>query len=55
MTFLVSIVRRRSHHPDGPLTRGAASPTLTSMPGEVLTKRRAVDLCRTTTCLCRTA
>jgi hypothetical protein len=32
-----------------------ASPTLVVMSRQVLTKRRAVDLCRTATCLCLAA
>jgi hypothetical protein len=34
------------------MTEAGSSPTLVPMSRQVLTKRRAVDLCRTTTCLC---
>ena len=46
-------MRRASQHPDISLTETRLWPTLSRMPGQVLTKRRAVDLCRMATCLCR--
>jgi hypothetical protein len=47
------VVRQPSQHPDISLTETRTWPTLDGMPGQVLTKRRAVDLCRMATCLCR--
>jgi hypothetical protein len=46
-------MRRPSQHPDISLTETRTWPSLVRMPGQVLTKRRAVDLCRMATCLCR--
>jgi len=46
-------MRRTSQHADVSLTGTRVWPTLGGMPGQVLTKRRAVDLCRMATCLCR--
>ena len=46
-------MRRLSQHADISLTEIGTWPTLDAMPGQVLTKRRAVDLCRMATCLCR--
>lgn len=35
------------------MTSSGGVPTLLRMSGQELTKRRAVDLCRVATCLCR--
>jgi hypothetical protein len=40
-------------HSDVSMTETGVSPTLDGMSEQVLTKRRAVDLCRMATCLCR--
>ena len=48
-------MRRPYQHPDVSVTGTPTSPTLVDMPEQVLTKRRAVDLCRMATCLCRTS
>ena len=48
-------MRPRSHNLDDPMTWGSSCPTLSRMSRLVLTKRRAVDLCRMSTSLCRTS